>query len=188
MANARAQSRFTGGLEIGASASQLSGDALSGFDKFGLVAGPYIRANFTEKSSAKLAIQYINKGSRRNADLDNGIFGYAIRLNYVEVPILYSYTYEKIKGEAGLAVGTLVSSTELGTDGVKRDFVFPFETIDLSLAIGASYFLSDNIFAGIRWTQSVIPVRKSPSRVNANSFYEAGMYNTVIQVMIGYEF
>ncbi len=180
---------FSGGIEVGASSTQISGDALSGFDKFGLSAGPFIRTTFSDKSSAKLGILYLNKGSKKNADPDNGdLITYAIRLNYVEVPITYSYSINSIRGEGGIAIARLVSSSELGTDGIERDFVFPFEKMDFSVVLGASYYFSDNIFVNGRWSQSVIPVRKSPSVVNSASFYEAGMYNTAFQLMFGYEF
>ena len=185
----RGQVVFSGGVEAGAVTSQVSGDALSGFDKFGLSAGPFIRTTFSDKSSAKLGMLYLNKGSKKNADPDNGdLITYAIRLNYVEVPITYSYSINSIRAEGGIAIARLVSSSELGTDGIERDFVFPFEKMDFSVVLGASYYFSDNIFVNGRWSQSVIPVRKSPSIVNSASFYESGMYNTTIQLMFGYEF
>jgi hypothetical protein len=183
------QLEFSGGIELGAATSQVSGDALSGFDKFGLSAGPFIRTTFSEKSSAKLGILYLNKGSKKNADPDNGdLITYAIRLNYVEVPITYSYSINNIRAEGGLAIARLVSSSELGTDGRERDFIFPFEKMDFSVVLGASYYFSENIFVNGRWSQSIIPVRKSPNVVNSASFYEAGMYNTAFQLMFGYEF
>jgi hypothetical protein len=183
------QLEFSGGLELGVSTTQLSGDALSGFDKFGLSAGPFIRTTFSEKSSAKLGILYLNKGSKKNADPDNGdLITYAIRLNYVEVPITYSYSINNIRAEGGLAIARLVSSSELGTDGRERDFIFPFEKMDFSVVLGASYYFSENIFVNGRWSQSIIPVRKSPNVLNSASFYEAGMYNTAFQLMFGYEF
>ena len=183
------QLEFSGGLELGVSTTQFSGDALSGFDKFGLSAGPFIRTTFSEKSSAKLGILYLNKGSKKNADPDNGdLITYAIRLNYVEVPITYSYSINNIRAEGGLAIARLVSSSELGTDGIERDFIFPFEKMDFSVVLGASYYFSENIFVNGRWSQSIIPVRKSPNVLNSASFYEAGMYNTAFQLMFGYEF
>jgi hypothetical protein len=183
------QLEFSGGIELGAATSQVSGDALSGFDKFGLSAGPFIRTTFSEKSSAKLGILYLNKGSKKNADPDNGdLITYAIRLNYVEVPIIYSYSINNIRAEGGLAIARLVSSSELGTDGIERDFIFPFEKMDFSVVLGASYYFSENIFVNGRWSQSIIPVRKSPNVLNSASFYEAGMYNTAFQLMFGYEF
>ena len=183
------QLEFSGGIELGVSSTQLSGDALSGFDKFGLSAGPYVRTTFSEKSSARLGILYLNKGSKKNANPKNGdLITYAIRLNYVEAPITYSYSIHNIRAEGGLAIGRLISSSELGTDGRERDFVFPFEKMDYSVIVGVNYFFSENIFVNGRWSQSVIPVRKSPSVVNSGSFYEAGMYNTALQFMIGFEF
>ncbi len=184
------ESVFKAGILAGGSASQVSGDALSGFDKFGLSAGAFVRPVFSESSSLHVGINYVNKGSRRNADLDNGTLAYAIKLNYVEIPILYEYTYSpfNLRGEAGVSIGRLISSSELGTDGFERDFLFPFEQMEYAVVFGASYLLSENFFFNARLSQSVIPVRKSPSVVNRGNFYEAGMYNSVIQVILGYEF
>jgi len=180
---------FSGGLEAGLSSSQVSGDALDGFDKFGLSAGPFVRAAWSETSSVRMSIVYINKGSRKNANPKlNDFRTYALRLNYVEVPLLYNYTYQnRFRGEAGLAIGTLISSSERD-NGLELEISDPFKSYEFSLVVGANYLLTDNLFFNLRYTNSVIPVRNSPSTVNPLSFYEAGQYNSVLQFMVGYEF
>lgn len=179
---------FSGGIEAGAATSQVSGDALAGYDKFGLSAGPYVRASFSDKSSARMSILYVNKGSRKNPDTDNGDFRtYVLRLNYLEVPLLYNYTYDKFRVEVGLGVGTLIGSL-IEEDGIERNILDPFESIELSFLGGLNYVFTENIFVNARFSQSIIPVRKSPSVANPLSFYEAGQYNSVIQLMFGYEF
>jgi len=183
-----AQLEFSGGLELGAVTSQVSGDALAGYDKFGLCVGPYVRATFSESSSARMSILYINKGSRRNANPDNNDFRtYVLKLDYLEVPILYNYTYESFRAELGIAAGVLINSEEIET-GISRPFLQPFESTEFSIVAGLNYSFTENLFVNTRFSQSIIPVRKSPSTVNAGSFYEAGQYNTVIQLMFGYEF
>ncbi len=182
------QLQFSGGLEAGASTSQVSGDALSGYDKFGLSAGPYIRASFSEKISARMSILYINKGSKKNANPDNNDFRtYVIALNYVEIPVLFNYTYQNLRGEAGVSFGTLLSSQEID-NGFSRDFQQPFDNNEYSFILGVNYLFAEKLFVNARFSQSIIPIRKAPSVVNPLSFYEAGQYNSVIQLMLGYEF
>lgn len=184
----KSQIDFSGGIEAGAATSQVSGDALSGYDKFGLSAGPFIRATFSDKHSARLSILYINKGSRKNANPDKGDFRtYVLKLNYLEVPILYNYTYDSFKVEGGLGIGTLVKNIVV-EDGIERNLIEPFENLEFSVLAGLSYTFSENLFVTGRFAQSIIPVRKAPNVVNALSFYEAGQYNSVIQLMLGYEF
>ncbi len=182
------QIEFSGGVEFGAATSQVSGDALQGYEKFGLSAGPFVRATISEKSSARMSILYVNKGSKKNADTDNGDFRtYVLKLDYLEVPLLYNYAYDKFRAEIGIGIGTLVSS-KVVEDGIDRDLIQPFESLEFSILAGLNYNFSDNLFINGRFSQSIIPVRKSPSVVNPLSFYEAGQYNSVLQLMFGYEF
>ena len=185
------QIEFSGGVEFGASSSQLSGDTYSGFDKFGLSCGPYVKVTFSEKSSGRLGILYLNKGSKKNPDPENKDYeSFTFRLNYIEIPLAYAYKLNNVRVEGGMAFGRLISSSEIGTDGIEReiDADIPFRGMDYSLILGVNYFFSENIFVNGRWSQSIIPVRKSPNVVNPASFYEAGMYNTAFQLMFGYEF
>ncbi|MFK7755787.1 MAG: porin family protein [Flavobacteriales bacterium] len=183
-----AQIDFSGGIELGAATSQVSGDGLGGFDKFGLSGGPFVRAEFSETSSVRMSILYVNKGSRRNANPDNGDFRtYVLKLDYLEVPILYNYTYKSFRAELGIAPGFLINSVEI-ENGIERPFVQPFESLEFSVVGGVNYMFTENLFVNLRLSQSIIPVRKAPSVVNPLSFYEAGQYNSVIQLMFGYEF
>ncbi len=183
------QLNFSAGLETGLSSTQVSGDGLSGFDKFGLSAGPFVRATWSETSSARFSILYLNKGSRKNANPKiNDFRTYVLRLNYIEVPILYNYTYqEKFRGEAGIAIGTLISSNQLDND-LEFGFVRPFNSTEYSLIVGLNYLFSEDLFLNLRYSNSIIPVRGAPSSGNTFSFYESGQFNSVLQFMIGYEF
>ena len=60
---------FKGGVILGLSTSQLSGDHLEGFNKAGLILGAFTSRVFSEKISGKMELIYIQKGSK-NPDLD----------------------------------------------------------------------------------------------------------------------
>jgi hypothetical protein len=180
---------FSAGIEAGLSSSQISGDGLAGFDKFGVSAGPFVRAKWSESSSAKVNILFINKGSRKNANPKiNDFRTYAIRLTYLEVPILYNYDYkDKLRGEAGIAIGTLLSSLQVD-NGFEFGFARPFKKTEYSMVFGVNYKFNPNFFVNLRYTNSIIPIRNAPESGNTFSFYEAGQYNSVLQFMFGYEF
>lgn len=180
---------FSAGLQTGLSASQVSGDGLSGFDKFGLSAGPFVRAEWSETSSMKVEILYINKGSRKNANPKTNDFRtYVLSLNYVEVPILFNYSYEdKLRGEAGIGIGTLISSSQRDND-LEIGFSRPFKSTEFSLIFGVNYKFNENLFFNARYSNSIIPVRNAPTTGSTFSFYEAGQYNSLLQFMLGYEF
>ena len=59
---------FKGGLIAGAVTSQISGDGLGGWDKFGLAAGAWVNVPFSDRASATMSMKYINKGSRTKRD------------------------------------------------------------------------------------------------------------------------
>jgi len=185
----RSQLDFSAGVQTGFSMSQISGDGLGGFDKFGLSAGPFVRAKWTKTSSAKVEILYINKGSRKNANPKiNDFRTYVLSLNYVEVPLLYNYSYgDKLVGEAGVAIGTLLSSKQRDND-LEIGFSRPFKSTEFSMVFGANYKFNEKLFFNARYTNSIIPVRNAPENGNGFSFYEAGQYNSLLQFMLGYEF
>ena len=84
---------FKGGLIAGGVTTQISGDGLGGWDKFGLAAGAWVQVPLSERTSATMSIQYINKGSKTVDTLTHNMFGYY--LNYFEVPVWFSYAPSK---------------------------------------------------------------------------------------------
>ncbi|MFM9005662.1 MAG: hypothetical protein ACKOSR_09205, partial [Flavobacteriales bacterium] len=68
---------FKGGLLLGGVTSQISGDGLGGWDKFGMTAGAWVQVPFSKKVSATMSMKYINKGSRTKLDtITFNRFGY----------------------------------------------------------------------------------------------------------------
>ena len=88
--------RFNLGYFIGPSSSQMSGDGLGGFDKFGGTAGLSLRANISDRSDLLLGMGFISKGSRAPLDtLTRNVFAY--RLNYIQIPVTWQLHWnEKI--------------------------------------------------------------------------------------------
>ncbi|MFT6998159.1 MAG: hypothetical protein ACJAQ4_001919 [Cryomorphaceae bacterium] len=144
----------------GMTASQVGGDGLQGFDKLNLAAGIGVERFISEKLDWQLAINLLQKGSRKAADPDNGdLTEYKMALLYAQVPILIEYKYnKKLSLLGGPGFGFLLSSEETDFDGVIQNTP-EFNTMDFSVIIAAKYSISDRLGAELRLDQSILPIR-----------------------------
>lgn len=187
-----AQSEFTGGLLAGPVTSQVSGDGLGGWDKFGGTAGGWVHMTFSDHYGMTFAIQYIMKGSRKPADPNNGDFNtFAYRLNYIDVPIMLSYRRAAARAplqfNAGLYAGVLVGQEQL-YNGATTGIEPPFNQTDFGATGGITWWLSEKLNLELRGTTSVLPSRNSPNPTNAWSYYEQGNYNQTLMLLLGLRF
>lgn len=193
--NGFAQSSFKIGINAGVSASQVHGDTYSGFDKAGGIFGIYAKRSISEKWDAKFEINFIQKGSRKNAQPDKGDYTtYLLRLNYIEVPVLFRWHQKKIIYEFGPAFAFLVHSYEYQyTIAGQGQNNIPFNKTDFTFALGMSYVINDHWEFNARYTNSYIPVRTFPN--NSTIYYpnrllnllNRGFYNNVVTLTLHYQ-
>ncbi len=184
-----AAQRFDAGLTVGAIASQVSGDKLAGYAKPGFEAGGLVSLALSEKFDLSFQMMYIQKGSRKNTNLEAGDpTYYRLRLAYVEVPVLLRYGLSaRFRVEAGTGIAYLLSSHE---EDEKGDITGVFERKEFAkyewtMMAALDYLLSDNVFLVLGAEHSVLPVRG----------YEDGairldrdQYNDLIRFSIRYLF
>ncbi|MBL7941279.1 MAG: PorT family protein [Flavobacteriales bacterium] len=187
-----AQSEFTGGIIAGAVTTQVSGDGLGGWNKFGGTGGAWVNMSFSERYGLTMAMQFVQKGSRKPADPGNGDYNtFAYRLNYIDVPVMVSYKRASartpIQFNAGLYAGVLISQEQL-YNGSTTGITPPFNGYDIGAAGGASLWLGERSFVEFRISTSILPSRNSPNPTNAWSYYEQGNYNQVLHLMYGFGF
>ena len=90
------QSAFNLLVVAGVSPSQVHGDMYSGFHKLGFMGGPGVETVFNEKASMSLSFLFIQKGARKNQNTEkNDLTYYYLNLNYLEAPLLVTYTQKK---------------------------------------------------------------------------------------------
>jgi hypothetical protein len=184
--SAHAQQAFSAGLALGMTTSQISGDGLGGWDKFGLTGGAYVNAPFSSKNGFRLGLYYTEKGSRTKRDTLN-FNTFAYRLKYIEVPVQYSFQNGPITILSGLYYGRLIKQDILSNRASYA--VNPaFRNYDIGLALGATLQMGDHFFIEGKFSTSVIPTRPSPNFANPNSYYEKGNYNQVLNFLIGRNF
>lgn len=160
------KSNFRGGLRAGFTASQISGDCLSGFHKLGAYAGGFV--NFPLSQNGKWKIQaelnFIMKGSSlfsKGADDPNIGSKYSLNLYYTETPIIAKFNcFKGLEFELGPTFNFLFHNTEKGTAGDDLGRVRPpFRIFELSILAGVSYFFLEHWGINFRFTNSIIPVR-----------------------------
>ena len=181
--------RFNGFVYTGISTSQVSGDALGGFDKAGVILGAGVVSDVSRnhKTLVGMEIGYIQKGSRKPSKLAQGdVATYLLRLNYLEVPLYLKHAItSKFYAYAGGAIGVLTSSLEENEMGVSYDV--PFNKFDVSILGGMEYEITSHWHMNLRLIQSVAPIREFGGEV-PYAFFDNGQYNTVLAFTLNYFF
>ena len=189
-------SRFYGGVRVGFTASQISGDDLSGFHKVGAAAGLFVNHSVIESGRLKLQLEldFMMKGSHsytpKNVIADNF---YSLTLGYVEVPLMLVWTAGKwqlwgqnfnFELEIGPAFGVHVFTREREANGpiVGRP---PFRWYEFSGIAGISLMIADHHSVNFRFENSIIPVR-IPTWVYDRVVYK--QFNTLMTFSYCYQF
>lgn len=191
VSESKAQKEFKGGILAGPVTTQISGDGLGGWDKFGFTAGGWVNMPVTEKSGVMLSIKYINKGSRTKQDTIN-FQTFSFNLNYIDVPILYSHKLNLKKSNLmftiGPYAGILINQKIIANFNEYPVGNPEFERYDIGAQGGIQWWLGEKFFVDLTGSSSVIPTRPAPLVVNKGSFYEKGNYNQTLQLMLGIAF
>lgn len=176
---------FGGGVLGGIVASQVFGDPSGGYNKPGPYIGVYANRQFTLKSGAQMEMYYIQKGARENPTEDNGFFQYLLRINMIEIPVLYNYTINKrLKLSAGLAYtyifGAPLEEANFSTSVPDT----PWNRHSLTFVFGIEYRLLANFSVVFRTNDSVTPIRDHAS--GEKRIFNRGQYNDALTLGITY--
>tara|TARA_B100001109_G_C18849007_1_gene468328 strand:+ start:1282 stop:1863 length:582 start_codon:yes stop_codon:yes gene_type:complete len=182
---------FKGGIILGLSTSQVSGDNLAGFNKAGLILGGFTSRTLSNINSLQLEIVFIQKGSRNPNILNQESINYGrpyISLSYIEIPILLKLNYSNtLEYELGAQWAQLINGYYSDNIGEINSTIDPFIKNDLSIVLGINYFISQNISLNSRLTNSILPIGNedydNSTIYNSN---KKGKYNTTINFSIYY--
>ncbi len=184
--------RFNGGIIAGGLISQVDGDTYDGYHKFGYLGGAYVSLQVSPHSSFQMEMEYIQKGSRHNADSANfSDQPYLLRLHYLEIPVLYQYTFgRRFSVEAGPAADVLLGYYE-EKDGIPDPPTEPFRTVTLSGIVGAGVYITNHLKADFRFNYSLISLRNTSAPYPASYrkiLFEYGQYNNVLSLSLSWDF
>lgn len=179
--------RFEGGALVGLNASQVDGDAYSGYKKPGIVAGTYVITNLSRTIFAGMELKFAQKGSRNIDSLaTNGQIKYIMRLNYAELPVYLGVrTGDKTSILFGLSPGYLLSGTEYNDYGkfVSQD-QHSFNAFDLEALLGFRFQLTKRLSVDLRGAYSVLPIRNQVG--NPVWYWKSNQFNNVLNTTILY--
>lgn len=176
----------------GLTPSQVHGDAYSGFHKLGAMGGVGVESQFSENWAANLSFLFIQKGSRKNQNLEkNDLTYYYLNLNYVEVPVLFTYNQKRFLFDVGVSAGYLINYYEASEAG-NFTGMYPFNKFEYSVKIGLGVNLSPKWFVNFRSSNSFITIR--PNRIKQSIYFNniiartfnKGYYNNILEFAVGY--
>lgn len=178
--------KFDGGIQLGLSTSEISGDRLNGPSKAGLYVGAFTNLKISSRASLQLELNYVQKGSRKIPD-STDFTSYILRLNYIELPLFVKYNISsKISLETGPYIGFLIHHYE-EQDYMEAISDPPFKKTDIGANIGLYYTLTKHLKANVRYSNTLFfPVQKRGS--GETYWLKKGRYNEVLSFTLHYNF
>lgn len=157
--------RFNMGLTAGLNLAQVNGDRLAGYDKLGLEAGVRTNIFFADRFDMIVELLYSQRGSASEITFGGDNAAYALKLNYLSIPLLAEFKdwkietkgedpYYRMRFQGGLAYGRLFQSEETYSTGIE------FPDNDLSIVLGVGYYATRHVAFTLRYTRSIIPLDK----------------------------
>lgn len=189
---------FIGGASLGANFAQVDGDNFAGYHKPGWNLGLLVFAKTSEKTALGMELTLSQKGSRAGAtqlprkanDQNTILTDYRIGLNYLEVPVYFSY-FDKRRNNigAGIAYAQLVQSKETYRDENGNVFendakLFPFRRFDLSYVLNGSLQVYKKLFINMRFAYSLVKIRSQYNYITGRP----EQYNNVYTMRLQYIF
>lgn len=155
--------RIMGAAILGMNATQVDGDEVYGYKKFGLNAGAAAIIPFKEKWSVSIENIYSEKGAhQRRRYLDSLDGSYDLKLNYLEVPVLLHFTdKETVTFGAGMSWGRLVKVWEQ-----RNGYEMPatilqsgiYRSSDLNLLLDIRFRVFERFRFNARYAYSIRPI------------------------------
>ena len=182
--------RFNGGILAGGLVSQVDGDTWVGYHKVGYLAGGFVSLKISTHSSFQMEMEYIQKGMRQGADtVTNTGNTYLTRLHYLEIPLLYQFTFAKrVQAEIGPAADIFLGSYDEVNGQEVPSITVPYRAVTLCGILGVSCFLTDHLKAGFRFNYSLISTRDGHVKGERKILFEYGQYNNVLSLALSWYF
>jgi len=181
---------FNGGVMAGVAGTQVAGDTYYGFHKAGIFAGGFINLQISEHSAFQMELEYFQKGSRENPDSSNNYNQYLFRVNYIELPILYQYIFNKrFRLEAGPSMGFLVGYYEERYNEEIKGGNRPAK-VTFQLNLGLYVNLTDRLMVNIRTNNSMLNIRSDNATGDVLRIFPGnfGQFNDCLVFSVFYQF
>jgi hypothetical protein len=152
-----------GALALGVNLTQVDGDEVYGFHKFGLNAGPMGVLKFNKHWSVSLETIFNQKGSYQKPRYADSASGeYSLKLNYVEVPLIAHFEdKETWNFGLGFSWGKLVNVKEYqhGKQIETTTIKGPYKTSDWDIIADVQFRIWKGFKFDARYAYSLTPIR-----------------------------
>lgn len=181
----QAQQRFDAAVTLGGNVCQVDGDNSGRYNYLGLRAGVGTSFPLSEDASTPwrmvVELAYTQKGSHYNDG--NG----SISLQYVEVPLMLSYSIDRFRFAAGVAPAVKVG-VDVRLDGMHQpDQESLYRSFDwLPLTADARYRFSNHLCLDVRYQRSIVSVYDGVGPY-LFFFWNHGAFNRLITFGLAYQ-
>ncbi len=186
--------RIKGELILGMNATQIDGDEVYGYHKFGLNTGVGAILPFSKHWSLSVETIFNQKGAYQNESIELDSLPtpyYNIRLNYLEVPVMIHYEdRETMTAGVGFSWGRTVGieETEHGKKVETTTLAGPYKRDDVNLLLDVRFRIWEKLKFNFRYAYSIMPVRTRIYTNTAGYSWERTQYNSLLTVRLIYVF
>lgn len=157
---------FKAEIAVGATASQIDGDQIAGYDKAGLLAGGGVGLSLAKKWEAHLDLYFIQKGSHSN---DKSPVYLNWKINYLELPVTVRwYFHPKIFVTGGIAADLLINSKNDYSGFGFVDNTNKLRSLNPVSVVGCGFRLSPRLDLNLRFLYSIFSFSKVRIQYNNN--------------------
>jgi hypothetical protein len=152
-----------GAVMAGMNLSQVDGDEIYGFHKFGLNIGASAIVPVANKWEASIETIFTQKGSYQKPHYDDSLTGeYKLKLNYLEVPVLFHYNDKnRVAFGVGLSWGRLVGVEEYehGRRVETTNLNGPYDKNDFNVLLDVRFKIYKRLKFNVRYAYSIDKIR-----------------------------
>ncbi|MDI6833518.1 MAG: hypothetical protein QMD02_06715 [Bacteroidales bacterium] len=183
---------FIGIANVGFNISQVDGDEIYGFRKFGANIGPSVMYSFGKNNQWQIFLEtnFSQKGSYQkypNTYVDTmKLPYYNLRLNYVEIPFLILYNDNNlISFGGGFSYGRLTNAKEYEYGNLINYNTLrgPYDANDFEVIAEVRFRIYQKLYGNVRYSYSIDKIR-TRSYDNGVDRWTRNQYNNVISIRL----
>jgi len=180
-----------GGLTLGFNASQVDGDEVFGYHKYGFNTGAFATIPVGHNFSVSIETLFNQKGAYQRPWITDSLSGqYKLILDYLDVPVLLQYTDKDIiKFGAGFSWGRLVTFKEW-EHGNRINWINsngPYKSSDFDIVVDVQFKLFRGFYYDFRYAYSLGKIR-TRTFTNVTGTWTRKQYNNLITMRLVYVF
>jgi len=187
--------RFLGAIAFGGNLTQVDGDEVYGFKKFGFNVGASSIYPFNDKWSISIEASFSQKGSYEkyppDADPTKELPYYDLRLSYLEVPLFVYFTDQGFLSiGAGFSYGRLVGIKEIewGIPVHSSITNSPYNRDDWNAIINVRIPIWKRLKIDFRYAYSLTKIRTRTYTNTTGDSWTRDQYNNIITLRLVYVF